>query len=565
MGVLYWDKIKSESIPSCYGKEWEETSTNPCGEIPLCPYDSCRLLSVNLYSFVENPFTDKAYFNYDKFKDVVYKAQRLIDDIVDLEEEKINLILKKIENDPEPEEIKAIERRLWEKILDKLLKGRRTGLSAIGLADTFAALDTTYGSSSSITLAEEIYKQFAISAYKSSIDMGRERGVFPIYNKEKEKNNPFIQRILSEFHFMRRNEAKRRNISLLTIPPSGTISLLAGICSGIEPVYQLYYKRRYKILENTKEKKQYDFIDANGDKWREYIVIHPKLRDWWLTQEQLCNVNIDLNNNKTVSLPDDKYIVDYIEHTKHPYYKSTAYEIDPIQRIKLQGVIQKWIDHSISSTINLSENTTEEEISNIYMTAWKEGLKGITIYRNNCRTGVLVNINKSEKNIKRPKIVKCNIHNTKIQGNNYMVLIGIQNNKPFEIFVKSYPFEKAVVIDSQGEIIKLKSKQYILKTINTEVNLTTDLPNDQALLTRLISTMLKKEFNIEEIIEQVEKADGDLTTFGKVICRILKRYITNGTHSIDTCPNCGSKLIYQNGCKECSRENDSKCTFSKCG
>jgi ribonucleoside-diphosphate reductase alpha chain len=542
-GVLFWDKIKSESIPSCYGKEWKETSTNPCGEIPLCPYDSCRLLSVNLFSFVDNPFTDISSFNYTRFKEVVYKAQRLMDDIVDLEEEKINLILNKIENDPEPEEIKSVEKNLWLKIRTKLLQGRRTGLSCIGLADCFAGLGYTYAEDISIALAEEIYKQFAISAYKSSIDMSGERGPFSIYDYHKEKENPFLKRLPDEIY-----KYSRRNIACLTIPPSGTISMMAGISSGIEPVYQLYYKRRYKILENTEEKKQYDFIDANGDKWREYIVVHPKFNEWLSIIGNYREYPKDLPEN---------ILKQRIEES--PYYKSTAYEIDPIQRIKLQGAIQKWIDHSISSTINLAETVSESDVETIYFAAWKEGLKGVTIYRNNCRTGVLVDINAKET--KRPKIMKCNIHNTKINGNNHMVLIGIKDNRPYEIFIKSYPFEKACVIDPEGEIIKLRSKQYILRTPSTEVDLTTDLPNDQALLTRLISTLLKKkDCNIEEIIDQVEKADGDLTTFGKAVCRILKRYVKDGTHAIELCPECHSKIIYENGCKICKQ-----CGYSKCG
>jgi ribonucleoside-diphosphate reductase alpha chain len=506
-------------------------------------------MSVNLYSFVEHPFTDKAYFNYDKFKDIVYKAQRLMDDIVDLEEEKINLILQKIEKDPEPTEIKSVEKNLWLKIKKKLLEGRRTGLSAIGLADCFASLNITYSSEQSITLAEEIYKQFAITAYKSSIDMAKERGCFPIWNKTVEKDNPFLQKVVYSLHYPDNTMGSlnghgkfgRRNIACLTIPPSGTISIMAGISSGIEPVYQLYYKRRYKILENTDEKKAYDFVDQNGDKWKEYIVYHPKF-DEWLTS---------LRDNKP-------FYNNYEDYAKiSPYYKSTAYEIDPIQRVKLQAAIQKYIDNSISSTINLPESTTEEQVSELYMKAWELGCKGITVYRDNCRTGVLVSVDKSQK---RPKSMICNIHNTKAGGKNYLVLIGLKDDKPYEIFVKPSEFEKAYVIDPQGEIIKLKSKHYILRTPSTEIDLTTNLPNDQALITRLVSTMLKNDnFKIEDIIEQVEKAEGDLTTFGKVITRILKRYLADGTHSTELCPECGNKILYKDGCKSCT------CGYSKCG
>jgi ribonucleoside-diphosphate reductase alpha chain len=548
-GVLFWDKIKSESIPSCYGKEWEETSTNPCGEIPLCPYDSCRLLSVNLYSFVENPFTDKAYFNYDKFKDVAYKAQRLMDDIVDLEEEKINLILNKIENDPEPEEIKSVEKNLWIKIKSRLLDGRRTGLSAIGLADCFAGLGYLYGSNKSIELAEEIYKQFAISAYKSSIDMSGERGPFPIYDYYKEKDNSFLQRLPNEMW-----KYSRRNICLLTIPPSGTISMKAGISSGIEPVYQLYYKRRYKILENTEEKKQYDFIDANGDKWREYIVAHPKFKEWMYI------------NNKQTLLPDFKSIESDNLVEQSPYYKSTAYEIDPIQRIKLQGAIQKWIDHSISSTLNLPEEISEADVSDIYFTAWKEGLKGVTIYRNNCRTGVLVDIDKSEDKFeyvdapKRLKTLDAELYKIKVKGLNYCVLIGLFNNKPYELFAfqnGKIEFDEYV----KGKITKLGKKHYkFTSELITIENILEETENaDEKTFTLFISGMLRHRINPQFILEWIDKADLEIISFGKAISRILKKYIQNNEKSKDLCPECNSEMIYEAGCKTCK-----SCGWSRC-
>jgi ribonucleoside-diphosphate reductase alpha chain len=384
-------------------------------------------MSINLYSFVEHPFTDKAYFNYDKFKDVVYKAQRLMDDIVDLEEEKINQILNKIENDPEPEEIKAIEKNLWLKIKQKLLDGRRTGLSAIGLADCFAAISNTYASNSSIELAEEIYKQFAISAYKSSIDMSGERGAFPMYDYTKEKENPFLKRLGKDEKGGELGKYSRRNIALLTIPPSGTISLLAGISSGIEPVYQLYYKRRRKL---EKGNPKITFADQNGDGWEEYVVLHPKFKEWLDTDKRYSHSVWDYWNQK-----------DYEEAAKDsPYHNSTAYEIDPLQRVKLQATIQKWIDHSISSTINLPEGTTEETVSNLYMEAWKQGCKGLTIYVDECRTGVLIsNNNNSLKKFKqhdapkRPKELEAEFHKIKVKGTEYGVLIGLMENKPYEI------------------------------------------------------------------------------------------------------------------------------------
>lgn len=552
-GILFWDKIKSESISSCYGKDWEETSTNPCGEIPLCPYDSCRLMSVNLYSFVENPFTDKAFFNYDKFKDVVYKAQRLMDDIVDLEEEKINLILNKIENDLEPEEIKTTEKNLWLKIKQKLLEGRRTGLSAIGLADCFASLHRTYGSQDSIELTEEIYKQFAISAYKSSIDMAKERGTFPIFDPDKETDNPFLIRLFPELSYLEANNG-RRNIALLTIPPSGTISLLAGISSGIEPVYQLSYKRRRKL---EKGNPNITFVDQNGDGWEEYNVFHPKYKLW-------CEM-YDVNPN------------DLEEATKiSPYDNSTAYEIDPLQRVNLQATIQKWIDHSISSTINLSETATEEEVSNIYMQAWKEGCKGITIYRDNCRTGVL--ISNTKKDIiefkqhnapKRPKELICDIKSVSIKGKKFQVLIGLYNNKPYEVFV--IPYKEIKPLNKQYKITKLSSGKYILSTLNWQeknnINsgynfglLTEELTDEEATITRLVSTSLRHGASIKFIIEQLDKTHGDLTQFGKAIARALKNYISDTEITKELCPDCKSKLIYKDGCITCL-----SCGYSKCG
>ena len=510
-------------------------------------------MSVNLYSFVEDPFTNKASFNYDKFKDVVYKAQRLMDDVVDLEEEKINKILNKIENDPEPEEIKAIEKNLWLKIKSKLLNGRRTGLSAIGLADTFAGINTNYGSKDSIKVAEEIYKQFAISAYKSSIDMAKERGAFPIWNFEKEQNNSFLKRLISETNFLQKYASVgRRNIALLTIPPSGTISLLAGISSGIEPVYQLHYKRRRKL---EKGNPKITFVDQNGDSWEEYVVYHPKYDEWLKTYL------------------DEKFMDDFtygesiIKESDNPYYQSTAYEIDPLQKVKLQGTIQKWIDHSISSTINLPEDTTEKEVSNIYMQAWKEGCKGITIYRDNCRTGVLVSDTKKDieefkqnNAPKRPKTLTCEIHTTTVKGNKFYVIIGLLNNKPYEVFAINsdlHYFSK-----NTGSIIKISKGKYNIQEEESDLSweITEQLSDEEATITRLVSTSLRHGADIKFIVEQLNKTHGDLTQFGKAIARVLKKYIADTATTKELCPNCESKLVYQDGCVTCL-----SCGYSKCG
>jgi ribonucleoside-diphosphate reductase alpha chain len=515
---------------------------------------------VNLYSFVENPFTDKASFNYEKFKDVAYKAQRLMDDIVDLEEEKINLILKKIENDPEPEEIKAIEKNLWIKIKEKLLQGRRTGLSAIGLADTFAALNLVYGEDSSINLAEEIYKQFAIYAYKSSIDMAKERDAFPIYDHMKEIKNPFIYRMYKaiwpntsiDYELLYGLGFHRRNIACLTIPPSGTISLLAGISSGIEPVYQLYYKRRRKL---EKGNPKITFVDQNGDGWEEYVVYHPKFKEWYYSNPVTRKLIIEHPDNI-------KYLDGIIDSSENPYRKATSYEIDPIQRVKLQSKIQLWIDHSISSTINLPESVTEEEVSNIYMQAWKEGCKGITIYRDNCRTGVLVSIDKQTDKEefkqhhapKRPKILKADVTLTKIKGELYTVFVGLLNNKPYEVFaVYGDWYDKTIL---EPTLTKLSKGNYLYGARPIK-GLMTD---EEQVITRLISTSLRHGAEIKFIVEQLNKTEGDLTSFSKAIARVLKHYITDNEETKDLCPDCGSKMIYKDGCKECSN-----CSYSKCG
>jgi ribonucleoside-diphosphate reductase alpha chain len=549
-------------------------------------------MSVNLYSFVENPFTDKAFFNYDKFKDVVYKAQRLMDDVVDLEEEKINKILNKIENDPEPEEIKKIEKDLWTKIKGKLLSGRRTGLSAIGLADCLAALNVTYGSEDSIKLVEKIYKQFAISAYKSSIDMAKERGAFPIHNIELEKENPFLKRFWKEvgqneisnaktdikigFGFSKEDKEQtylwkykeygRRNIALLTIPPSGTISQMASISSGIEPVYQLLHKRRYKILGDQ----EYDYVDKTGDKWREYTVLHPKFKEWfdiWGKPKDVVNPTIEELNKLNLWNTFRQYgnITNLETFIKiSPYYNSTAYEIDPIQRVKLQATIQKWIDHSISSTINLPKSATEEEVSNLYIEAWKQGCKGITIYRDGCREGILTSINQKDTEFKqhdapkRPKSLPCNIHSTTIKGEGFYVLIGLYENKPYEVFVIRKDIH--YFTEKEGIISKLNKKQYDIQQKDSEVGwiMTEALSDNEATITRLVSTALRHGTDIKFITEQLNKTQGDLTNFGKAIARVLSKYIKKETGL--ECPECKQNtLIRESGCIKCTN-----CGYSKC-
>lgn len=577
-GVLFWDTIKRESIPSCYGTDWQEVSTNPCGEIPLCPYDSCRLLSINLTKIVNNPFTGKAKINWGKLKDYAYKAQKLMDDVVDLEEEKINKILEKIENDPEPEEIKAIEKNLWIKIKSKLLEGRRTGLSGIGLADTLAACNISYFNG--ITLAEEIYKQLAISAYKSSIDMAKDRGAFPIWDVRLEIDQPFLNRVYSELNwsfeeFESYGKYGRRNISLLTIPPSGSISLLAGISSGIEPVYQLSYKRRRKV---DKGHPNVSFTDKNGDCWEEYEVLHPKFKEWMITTHK----SIDWSNTSRYvqSLNKDEEFVNKLFDTlteeglelskkTSPYNNSTSYELNPLDRVKMQGAIQKWVDHSISSTINLPQSATEWDVNNIYLTAWKEGLKGVTIYREGSRDGVLIS-NEDKKEVfnqttapKRPKVLRGQVFTPTTHGNDYIVVVGLYDDKPYEVFAAKNSWnlkgswECDIIKKARGKYdVNIKDKLYI-EDVTSEMS---QIEEDR---TRLISVSLRHGADIKFLVEQLNKAKGNgFQDFSKVVARTLKRYIKdNDKVTGATCENCGSTdLIYKDGCVECS-----SCGSSKCG
>lgn len=547
-GVLFWDKIKSESIPSCYGKEWEETSTNPCGEIPLCPYDSCRLLSVNLTVFVKNPFTKDAYFDWDEFKKVVYIAQKLMDDVIDLEEEKIDKILNKIENDPEPKEIKAIEKSLWLKIRGKLLAGRRTGLSGIGLADMLASINLSY--TGGISMAEATYKTLAISAYESSIDMARDRGAFPIFDYELEKDNPFIERInnlLSEDSSFNLGYYGRRNVALLTIPPSGTISLLAGISSGIEPVYQLSYTRRRKVDPNHPN---ISFVDKNGDCWEEYEVFHPSYQQWLKTR-----VDKFENTNST--------------DLENPYKGSTAYELNPLDRVKMQGAIQKWIDHSISSTINLPKEITEEEVSNIYVEAWKQGLKGVTIYRDGSRDGVLINNDTTSSSKfhqhdapKRPKSVSCDIFTPTTHGQQYVVVVGIVEDKPYELF--AFKADDKVKVN-KGYIKKVKRGRYDVLDVDGNIlfeDITSDMTQIEQTTTRLISWGLRHGAGAKFLVEQLSKdTTNGFQAFSRIVGRVMKKYIKDNEEVTGaTCDSCGSdKLIYKDGCVECESCGVQKC------
>jgi len=550
-GILFWDTITKESIPACYGDDWKEVSTNPCGEIPLCPYDSCRLMSINLTKFVKKPFTNHSVFDWVKLEYITRIAQRLMDDVVDLEEEKINKILNKIENDPEPEDIKLTEKNLWLKIRKKLLEGRRTGLSGIGLADTLAMLGLPY--TGGISMAESMYKNIAISAYKSSIELAEERGAFPIWNFGVEKDNPFFKRIWRTTipsYKVKWHDYGRRNIAILTIPPSGTISLLAGISSGIETVYQLSYKRRRKVNEDNPHK---SFIDKNGDCWEEYDVLHPLFKEWIniVYDDQLQGIKaFEIDHYKTIS----------------PWKNSTAYEIDPINRVMMQAAIQKWVDHSISSTINLPSDITEEKVSEIFIEAWKQGCKGITIYRDGSRDGVLVSTTESDDFLpidapKRPKELECDIFYTTSKGVPYNVLVGLLKGKPYEVFATTDILSKDRHI--KGNLIKVSRGHY---KVNGDINrehLMENMSNEEKIITRAMSALLRHRAHVKFVVDTLYKLPGeDLHSFNKVLARVLKKYIKDDEIKTGaTCDNCGSSdIIYKDGCEQCN-----SCGSSKCG
>jgi len=523
-----------------------------CGEIPLCPYDSCRLMSLNLYGFIDDPYTNKAKIDWKKLKKYSYRSQKLIDDVIDLEEEKINKIIKKINQDPEPPEIKLVELKLWEKIKDKLIKGRRTGLSIIGIGDGLAALGLRYGSDKSNNLIEKVYKTLAINSYIASIDMAKERGKFPIWDYELEKDNPFLNRIISKLPEGYK-KCGRRNISNLTIPPSGSLSILGRITSGIEPVFSLFYTRRRKVNPDSSK---IDFIDSNNICWEEYNVLHPKLIEWY-------NINYPEENINELSKTELKEIID-----KSPYYKSTANEIDPIQKIKMQGKIQKWIDHSISVTHNLPKGVSKDYVNEIYKVAYKYGCKGCTIYVDGSREGILTTEKQKSKFVnkdayKRPKELICDVFNITYKGEKYLTLVGlVEGVLPYEVFaLKLNGFEPIKI--KQGYITKIKKGYYNLLNPNKEViieNITEKFEPREEVLTRLCSTSLRHGINIKFVIEQLQKAPTELNDFSKVIARTLKRYIKEGDKSTLICPDCNTNnLVFVGGCVECIN-----CGYSGC-
>ena len=576
-GILFWDTIIRESIPDCYADlGYRTVSTNPCGEIPLCPYDSCRLLALNLYSYVDNPFTPKAKFNFKKFKEHVHFAARMMDDIIDLELEKIDSILAKIDSDPEDEEIKHVERHLWEKIYDKAVRGRRMGIGITAEGDMLAALNMRYSSDEANAFAVEVQKTLAVEAYRASVMMAKERGAFPIFDANREKDNPFINRIKEADPEVYEQMLKygRRNIAMLTIAPTGTTSIMTQTTSGIEPVFKVYYKRRRKINPNDPES-HVDYVDPDtGEKFEEYIVYHHKFVDWL----KVNGYNVD----EVMRLPEaeiEKIVA------KSPYDKATANDIDYINKVRMQGTIQKWVDHSISVTINMPNNISADVVAECYMEAWKSGCKGVTVYRDGSRSGVLVDAKKGDgKEEKpatiheRPKVLEADIVRFSNQKENWIAFIGLVNGSPYEIFTGRVEDDVLNIPKSitHGFIVKVPLQngttrydfQYKNKYgyVTSFEGLSHIFDSEYWNYAKLISGVLRHGMEIDKVVKLVTslQLSDNINTWKAGVARALKRYIPDGT-SVDNsqaCPHCGQKgtLVYQDGCVKCT-----SCGYSKCG
>ncbi|MCQ2297873.1 MAG: adenosylcobalamin-dependent ribonucleoside-diphosphate reductase [Bacteroidales bacterium] len=575
-GVLFWDTITRESVPDCYADfGYRTVSTNPCGEIPLCPYDSCRLLAINLYSYVKNPFTKEAEFDYTLFKQHVMMGQRLMDDLIDLELEKVEKILEKIDSDPEDEEIKRVEKNLWLNIKMKCLEGRRTGFGITAEGDMLAAMGLRYGSEEATEFSVGVHRTLACNAYRSSVVMAQERGAFPIYDAAREAQNPMIQRIAKadpELYSQMRQHG-RRNIALLTIAPTGSVSICTQTTSGIEPVFMVSYKRRKKINPNDKDSSKHTVIkDESGDYFEEYNVFHPKFIDWLKVSGY--NVEEVLNMN-------DADLAKVIEAS--PYNLSTAQDIDWVNKVKMQGAIQKWVDHSISVTVNIPKETTKEVVSQIYLTAWQHGCKGCTIYRDGSRNGVLVA--KSEKKCdcaefhetkapKRPKKLEAEILRFRNDREDWIAVVGMYEGRPYEIFTgkaESFIVPKSV---EKGHVIRIKEQgaehaRYDFQYVDADgftqtfAGLSRMFNKEYWNYAKLISGVLRQGMPIPNVVDLISKLTFDadtITTWKNGVQRALKRYIKEGQETGELCPDCGKPLVYTGGCKSCPN-----CGWSKCG
>lgn len=586
-GILFWDTIQRESIPDCYADlGFKTVSTNPCGEIPLCPYDSCRLLAINLYAYVKNPFTSKATFDFELFKRHVKLAQRFMDDIIDLEQEKIDRIIEKVKNDPQNDEVKFTEYHLWEKIKEKTAMGRRTGVGITAEGDMLAALGLRYGTQEATDMAIEVQRTLALSAYRSSTIMARERGAFKVYDAEREKNNPFILRIKEADPQLYADMVTygRRNIACLTIAPTGTTSLMTQTTSGIEPVFMPVYKRRRKVNPNDPEV-HVDYIDETGDAFEEYIVYHHKFLTW-------MQVN-GFDTNKKYSQEEIENLV-----AQSPYHKATANDVDWLMKVKMQGAIQKWVDHSISVTVNLPNSVDEDLVNRLYVEAWRSGCKGCTIYRDGSRSGVLVSTQKTEKKKKeadaaaennaakqlpvlterRPEVLECDVVRFQNNKEKWVAFVGLLDGHPYEIFTGLQDDEEGIVLPktvTKGRIIKTicpdGTKRYDFQFENkrgykmTVEGLSEKFNKEYWNYAKLISGVLRYRMPIENVIKLVNSLQlesENINTWKVGVSRALKKYVTDGTEAQgQKCPNCGHEsLVYQEGCLICKH-----CGASRCG
>lgn len=578
-GVLFWDTIIRESVPDCYADlGFRTVSTNPCGEIPLCPYDSCRLLAINLYSYVVNPFTPEAYFDFDLFKKHVALAQRIMDDIIDLELEKIERIFEKIDSDPESMEVKGTERHLWEKIYHKSGLGRRTGVGITAEGDMLAAMGLRYGTEEATEFSEKVHKTIALEAYRSSVNMAKERGAFEIYDAEREKNNPFINRLREADPELYEEMKKygRRNIACLTIAPTGTTSLMTQTTSGIEPVFMPVYKRRRKVNPNDANV-HVDFVDETGDAFEEYTVFHHKFLTW-----------MKVNGYD----PDKRYTQEEIDElvAKSPYYKATSNDVDWLMKVKMQGRIQKWVDHSISVTINLPNNVSEDLVNQLYVEAWRSGCKGCTVYRDGSRAGVLLSTKKKDKKEEeechckppqvvevRPKVLEADVVRFQNNKEKWVAFVGLLDGRPYEIFTGLQDDEEGIVLPksvTSGRIIKSYdedgTKHYDFQFENkrgykmTIEGLSEKFNKEYWNYAKLISGVLRWRMPIEQVIKLVSSLQLDsesINTWKNGVERALKKYVQDGTEAKGVkCPNCGHEtLVYQEGCLICKTCGSSRC------
>ena len=585
-GVLFWDTIVRESVPDCYADlGFRTVSTNPCGEIPLCPYDSCRLLAVNLYSYVKNPFTPEAKFDFDLFREHVGKAQRIMDDIIDLEAEKVRAIIKKIKSDPESANVKKTEYELWEKILEKTLKGRRTGVGITAEGDMLAALGLRYGTKEATDFSVEVHKAMALAAYNSSVTMAEERGAFEVYDTEREKNNPFINRLreADPAFYERMSKHGRRNIACLTIAPTGTTSLMTQTTSGIEPVFMPVYKRRRKVNPSDPNVRV-DYVDDSGDSFEEFIVYHPKMVEWMKVN------NIPQRHDYTQEEIDALI-------ARSPYFGATANDVDWMEKVRMQGAIQKWVDHSISVTINLPSDVSESLVRDLYVQAWKSGCKGCTVYRDGCRSGVLVALEHKENKKpapiadetslmvgnapqleKRPIELDADVVRFQNNKEKWIAFVGLVDDRPYEIFTGLADDDDGIFCPksvSKGKIIKAVdangNKRYDFQFINkrgyktTIEGLSEKFNPEYWNYAKLISGVLRYGMPIDQVLKLVGTLELDsqsINTWKMGVERALKKYLPNGTSAAgQKCPNCGQEtLVYQEGCLICT-----SCGTSKCG